>query len=72
MSLVFLVNYERSEISWLTCSTNQRAPWDGWAEDVTFPGQFKDYYYPNQQNARMLWYHDHALGKVSGLPLVPI
>ncbi|KAK0726179.1 Cupredoxin [Apiosordaria backusii] len=37
-----------------------RAPWDGWAEDVTQPGEFKDYYYPNQQSARFLWYHDHA------------
>ncbi|KAK3988407.1 Cupredoxin [Cladorrhinum sp. PSN332] len=42
-----------------------RAPWDGWAEDVTFPGEFKDYYYPNQQAARMLWYHDHAFGKTA-------
>lgn len=24
------------------------------------PGEFKDYYYPNQQAARFLWYHDHA------------
>ena len=38
-----------------------RAPFDGWAEDTTFPGQYKDYYYPNAQNARTLWYHDHAL-----------
>jgi bilirubin oxidase len=39
-----------------------RAPWDGWAEDVTNPGQFKDYYYPNHQPQRTLWYHDHAVG----------
>jgi bilirubin oxidase len=38
-----------------------RAPWDGWAEDVTQPGEFKDYYYPNFQSGRMLWYHDHAI-----------
>ncbi|KAK0654786.1 Cupredoxin [Cercophora newfieldiana] len=38
-----------------------RAPWDGWAEDVTAPGEFKDYYYPNSQAARFLWYHDHAI-----------
>ncbi|KAK3367420.1 Cupredoxin [Lasiosphaeria ovina] len=38
-----------------------RTPWDGWAEDVTQPGQFKDYYYPNSQPARFLWYHDHAI-----------
>lgn len=41
-----------------------RAPWDGWAEDVTKSGQFKDYYYPNSQNARSLWYHDHAIDHV--------
>lgn len=39
-----------------------RAPFDGWAEDVTQPGEFKDYYYPNTESARLLWYHDHALG----------
>ncbi|OLN81026.1 Bilirubin oxidase 2 [Colletotrichum chlorophyti] len=38
-----------------------RAPWDGWAEDRIQPGQYKDYYYPNSQNARFLWYHDHAM-----------
>jgi bilirubin oxidase len=34
-----------------------RAPFDGWAEDTTGVGQYKDYYYPNAQNARTLWYH---------------
>ncbi|KAK2011535.1 multicopper oxidase [Colletotrichum eremochloae] len=38
-----------------------RAPWDGWAEDRIFPGQYKDYYYPNSESARFLWYHDHAM-----------
>ncbi|KAM7190926.1 putative bilirubin oxidase precursor [Rhypophila sp. PSN 637] len=38
-----------------------RAAWDGWAEDVTEPGEFKDYYYPNSQSARLQWYHDHAI-----------
>ncbi|KAK1574250.1 bilirubin oxidase [Colletotrichum navitas] len=38
-----------------------RTPWDGWAEDITAPGRYKDYYYPNNQNARTLWYHDHAI-----------
>ena len=42
----------------------QRAPWDGWAEDTTAPGEFKDYYYPNSQSARFLWYHDHAIDHV--------
>ncbi len=35
---------------------------DGWAEDVTKPGEYKDYYYPNFQAQRTLWYHDHAFG----------
>ena len=35
---------------------------DGWAEDLTAPGQFKDYLYPNDQDERTLWYHDHAVG----------
>ncbi|KAH6660978.1 Cupredoxin [Truncatella angustata] len=38
-----------------------RAPFDGWAEDTTQPNQYKDYYYPNSQSARTLWYHDHAM-----------
>ncbi|KAH8595678.1 bilirubin oxidase precursor [Bisporella sp. PMI_857] len=35
-------------------------PWDGWAEDLVQVGSYKDYYYPNAQNARTIWYHDHA------------
>jgi len=42
-----------------------RAPFDGWAEDITRPGEAKDYYWPNYQSARMLWYHDHAMSIVS-------
>ncbi|KAJ4415048.1 hypothetical protein N0V82_007564 [Gnomoniopsis sp. IMI 355080] len=37
-----------------------KSAWDGWADDITQPGQFKDYFYPNNQSARTLWYHDHA------------
>ena len=32
---------------------------DGYADDVTHPGDYKDYWYPNWQPARTLWYHDH-------------
>lgn len=39
-----------------------RTAFDGWAEDVTNPGEYKDYYYPNGQPMRTLWYHDHAIG----------
>ena len=35
--------------------------YDGYASDVTPPGFFKDYHYPDHQPARTLWYHDHAV-----------
>lgn len=35
--------------------------YDGYASDVTYPGQTKTYLYPNSQEARTLWYHDHAV-----------
>jgi FtsP/CotA-like multicopper oxidase with cupredoxin domain len=35
--------------------------YDGYASDFTNPGEFKDYQYPNFQNARTLWYHDHGV-----------
>lgn len=34
---------------------------DGYASDVTSPGEYKDYRYPNYQPSRTLWYHDHAV-----------
>lgn len=36
------------------------AVWDGWAADELEIGQWKDYYYPNNEGARSIWYHDHA------------
>lgn len=33
-----------------------KSAWDGWADDVTQPGEFKDYFFPNNQSARTLWY----------------
>lgn len=39
--------------------------YDGYASDVTAPGQMKRYFYPNSQEARMLWYHDHAVHHTS-------
>lgn len=39
-----------------------RAPFDGWAKDVTGPGQYKGYYYPNAKTEEMFWCHDHAVG----------
>lgn len=35
--------------------------YDGYASDITRPGQYKDYRYPNFQDARTLWYHDHGV-----------
>jgi FtsP/CotA-like multicopper oxidase with cupredoxin domain len=35
--------------------------YDGYASDTTTPGAFKDYQYPNIQDARTLWYHDHGV-----------
>lgn len=35
--------------------------YDGYASDITKPGEFKDYHYPNNQPARTLWYHDHGV-----------
>jgi spore coat protein A, manganese oxidase len=34
--------------------------YDGYASDLTPPGFYKDYRFPNVQGARTLWYHDHA------------
>jgi spore coat protein A, manganese oxidase len=35
--------------------------YDGYASDVTRRNEFKDYRYPNFQDARTLWYHDHGV-----------
>jgi spore coat protein A len=35
--------------------------YDGYASDITNPGEYKDYVYPNIQDARTLWYHDHGV-----------
>ena len=34
---------------------------DGYASDIVHTGFAKDYEYPNDQPARTLWYHDHAV-----------
>lgn len=39
--------------------------YDGYASDVSYPGQRKMYFYPNSQEARTLWYHDHAVHHTS-------
>lgn len=35
--------------------------YDGYASDITRPGFYKDYHFPNFQPARTLWYHDHGV-----------
>jgi spore coat protein A len=35
---------------------------DGWPDAWNVPGQSQIADYPNRQTARMLWYHDHAMG----------
>jgi spore coat protein A len=35
---------------------------DGYPEDWIVPGQSAHYFYPNDQDGTMLWYHDHAAG----------
>jgi len=35
---------------------------DGYPESWLVPGKSAVYHYPNQQDATMLWYHDHAMG----------
>ncbi|KAH7305527.1 hypothetical protein B0I35DRAFT_492912 [Stachybotrys elegans] len=60
-AIVRFVNNGLNETSVHLHGSYSRAPFDGWAEDVTQPGEYKDYYYPNQQSGRMLWYHDHAM-----------
>jgi len=41
-----------------SCSMPQ---FDGYASDITDPNNWKDYEYPNIQDARTLWYHDHGV-----------
>lgn len=47
--------------AWTSCHLHGSASlpqFDGYASDITQPGEWKDYHYPNVQDARTLWYHD--------------
>ena len=35
--------------------------YDGHPDDLTQPGESKTYKYPNSEESRTLWYHDHAM-----------
>jgi spore coat protein A, manganese oxidase len=39
-------------------------PFDGWANDITRPSEYKNYYYPNNR-AATLWYHDHGVHRTA-------
>jgi bilirubin oxidase len=60
-TVVRFVNHGDRESSVHLHGSPSRAPFDGWADDLIHTGQYKDYYYPNGQSARFLWYHDHAV-----------
>ncbi|KAH7309692.1 polyphenol oxidase [Stachybotrys elegans] len=60
-SVVRFVNNANQNNSVHLHGSFSRAAFDGWAEDMTQPGEYKDYYYPNRQSGRTLWYHDHAM-----------
>ncbi|PVI08271.1 oxidase cueO precursor [Periconia macrospinosa] len=64
-SVVRFVNKAKLATSVHLHGSYSRAPFDGWAEDLTEPGSYKDYYYPNKQSARTLWYHDHAVSQTA-------
>ncbi|KAK8022708.1 bilirubin oxidase [Apiospora rasikravindrae] len=64
-TVVRIMNNAELETSVHLHGSPSRAPFDGWAPDVTQPGEYKDYYWPNEQSGRMLWYHDHAEGITS-------
>lgn len=64
-SIVRFVNNAEVENSVHLHGSPTRAPFDGWAENITNPGEYKDYYFPNFQSGRMNWYHDHAMSIVS-------
>src|SRR5512146_1752436 len=36
---------------------------DGHAMDYILPGSFHDYFYPNNQIASTIWYHDHTMDR---------
>jgi spore coat protein A len=49
---------------WTSCHLHGSASkpqYDGYASDITQPDEVKTYQYPNKQDARTLWYHDHGV-----------
>ena len=40
---------------------NSLPQFDGYASDITRPGEYKDYHYLNDETGRTIWYHDHGM-----------
>ncbi|KAH3913543.1 hypothetical protein HBH56_104400 [Parastagonospora nodorum] len=59
-SVVRFSNHGPTNVSTHVHGQYNRAPFDGWAADYALPGQYKDCHYPNAQDARTIWYHDHT------------
>jgi len=50
--------------AWTSCHLHGSASkpqYDGYASDITKVGQSKTYHFPNNQESRTLWYHDHGV-----------
>src|SRR4051794_8105902 len=50
--------------AWTSCHLHGSASkpqFDGYASDITRVGQTKTYEFPNNQESRTLWYHDHSV-----------
>lgn len=54
-----LVYPQPIELSTHLHGSPSKPQYDGYAEDITVPGNVKNYHYPNDESARTLWYHDH-------------
>ncbi|KAH7376939.1 multicopper oxidase [Plectosphaerella cucumerina] len=64
-SVVRFTNKAENESAIHLHGSYSRSPWDGWAEDVIKTNEYKDYYWPNSQSARVSWYHDHAMNNTA-------
>src|SRR5205823_2842531 len=48
---------------WEPDPLNRKYNNDGWPDAWIVPGESQVAVYPNDQSARTLWYHDHAMGE---------
>jgi FtsP/CotA-like multicopper oxidase with cupredoxin domain len=54
-----LIYPQQIELSTHLHGSPSKPQFDGYANDITVPGNVKNYHYPNDESARTLWYHDH-------------